>query len=285
MADTERTAYALENQSASDYEAATDAVRSTALKRILITPAHYRHDLAHPKAETAAMALGTALHAALLEPEAFAQAFAVVPKVDRRTREGKLQWQDFSAVHAGKTLIQSSDLEMIERLRAAVARHDRARALLTLPGQAELSLYWTDRLTGIRLKARPDRLLSAPRRILLEIKSTTHADLIHFPKKIVDFDYHFSLAMYREGVQQVYGELPPAVFMVIEDGTFQICLYQPDAYMLREGHQRFRRALALLARCRETDQWPGYQPEGLIQEISLPRWSRSQSPQAAVEEY
>ena len=91
--------------------------------------------------------------------------------------------------------------------------------------------------------------------------------------------------MYREGVKQVFGELPPPVFLVIEDDTFQVCLYKPDAEMLREGQQRFRRALALLAHCLETDQWPGYQPDGLMQEISLPRWSGIRGHQPGIRDY
>ena len=77
-------------QSPAEY---TDAkgIRSSLLKQILITPAHYQFALQHPKETTAAMSLGTALHAALLEPAAFDAAFAVVPKVDRRTRDGKDQ--------------------------------------------------------------------------------------------------------------------------------------------------------------------------------------------------
>ena len=148
----EQPACAVENQSVFDYEAATDAVRSSALKQILVTPAHYQHYLHRPKTETSAMALGTALHSALLEPDEFSRSFAVIPKIDRRTKQGKGEAKAFAEAHAGKVLIPATDLDMIERLRRAIERHERAQALLTLPGKPELSLYWTDPTTGIRLK-------------------------------------------------------------------------------------------------------------------------------------
>ena len=46
-----------------------------------------------PRKESAAMALGTAVHAALLEPEAFADEYAVIPEEcsDRRTKAYK-EW-------------------------------------------------------------------------------------------------------------------------------------------------------------------------------------------------
>ena len=71
----------------------------------------------------------------------------------------------------------------------------------------------------------------------------------------------------------MFGESPPTVFLVIEDETFQICLYKPDEVLLRVGYQRFRTAVELLARCLETNHWPGYQPHSMIEDISLPRWA------------
>jgi hypothetical protein len=130
-----------------------------------------------------------------------------------------------------------------------------------------------DPITGIQLKARTDRLLVDPQPLLVEVKSTTKADKAHFRKRIAEFDYHFSIAMYREGLKQILGERPPAIFLVIEDETFQVCLYTPDEEMLRVGYKRFRTAVDLLARCKESDRWPGYQPDSMIEEISLPTWA------------
>ncbi len=267
------SAYLVEGQSQEVYSEQHEFIRSSALKQILITPWHFQHYLQHPKTETKAMTKGTALHAALLEPENFQRQFVVVPKIDRRGKEGKARWKAFTEANIGKVIIQSHDVELIKTLRRSIAANPKARALLTLPGKPEVSLYWTDPQTGIRLKARTDRLLVQPQPLLLEVKSTTKAGKGYFQKKIVEFDYHFSVAMYREGLKCIFGECPPAVFLVIEDETFQICLYTPDQRMLNDGYKRFRHAVELLAECREANRWPGYQPDSMIEEISLPRWA------------
>ncbi len=272
-----------------DYHADKSAVSSTTLKQILVTPAHCKRYLdgdGEQKEAKARMVIGSALHAAILEPEVFEQRFAIVPKIDRRTTAGKEKWADWQAEHAGKTLLAREEADPIARLRASIRKHTRAWQLMNLPGAAEVSLYWSDPETGLRLKARPDRLAQAPVRVLVEVKSTGRGDKWNFARRIVELDYHLSLAMYREGVKRAYGEpAPPVVFLVIEESTFEICLYKPNAAMLREGEQRFRAAQRLYAHCVESNSWPGYQPNGSIEEIALPRWARHSTADLELQNY
>ena len=256
---------------AASYHVDTTAVSSSTLKSIFRSPAHCLAYQREGKTETPAMFNGRALHAALLEPEVFQAEFAVVPKVDKRTKAGKERWDLFCLEHEGKQLISAEELDYIGRLKLSLERHPRARKLMELDGEAELSLFWTDLGTGLALKARPDRLLRALP-ILVEVKSTCNAQKSAFMRKIVDFDYHLSLAMYVAGVRQVQQLDVQPVFLVIEDRSFELCLYKPDADMLRIGHQRFRYAVETYARCKEANHWPGYQPDGNIEVISLPKW-------------
>jgi PDDEXK-like domain of unknown function (DUF3799) len=257
---------------AGEYHRDTSAVSSSTLKLILRSPAHCLAYQREGKVETAAMLNGRAVHAALLEPDVFDAEFAVVPKVDKRTKEGRAQLETFHGENAGKQLIEAGELDYIGRLQLALQRHPRARKLIELPGDAELSLFWTDPVTGLRLKARPDRLLRALP-ILVEAKTTCNAERSAFARKIVDLDYHLSLALYLEGVRQVLQRTVQPIFLVIEDHSFEVCLYQPDVEMLRIGHQRFRYAVETYARCAQANDWPGYQPDACIEEISLPTWA------------
>ena len=264
-----------------DYHGDTSAVSSSTLKIILRSPAHCLAYLREGKVETPAMLNGRALHAALLEPDLFQAEYAVVPKVDRRTKAGRAQWDAFCAEHVGKQLLSAEEIDYIGRLQLALQRHPRARKIIEMDGEAELSLFWTDPDTGLRLKARPDRLLRALP-VLVEVKSTNNAERFAFARRIVDFDYHLSLAMYGEGVRQVLQRDLQPVFLVIEDRSFELCLYKPDADMFRIGQQRFRAAVELFARCQEANRWPGYQPEGRIEEIGLPAWAVTLSEQRAA---
>lgn len=260
---------------ADDYHGDKTAVSSSTLKTILHTPAHCLSYQREGIPQTRSMLNGRALHAALLEPELFYAEFAVVPKIDKRTKAGKERLAAFRAENAGKQLIEADELDYIGRLQVALQSHSRARKLIELPGDAELSLFWTDQITGLRLKVRPDRLLQTLP-LMVEAKSTCHAEKRAFARKIRDFDYHLSLAMYIQGVHHVLQRDVQPLFFVIEDRSFELCLYKPDAVMLHEGYQRFRLAVETYARCVEANHWPGYQPGADIEEISLPRGALSQ---------
>jgi hypothetical protein len=43
--------------------------------------------------------------------------------------------------------------------------------------------------------------------------------------------------------------------------------------MLERGERRFRQALHLLKSCRESGEWPSYQPAGDYALLDWPRWA------------
>lgn len=262
----------VEHLSEEDY-AKSPGYRSSQLKQIMKSPMHFQFYDKQVKTQTAAMQTGTALHAALLEPEQFHQQYVVVPKIDKRTSDGKARWNGFLAKHQDKMLIQADDLHFVESLHKALKAHPYASKLFSLPSKSELSIYWEDPLTGLPLKARLDLFLQLPQLLYVELKTTSNAGKDEFRRRIAQFEYHFSIAMYQEGIKRVFGENSSLVFLVVEDVTYQVCLYTPDDEMLDVGRKRFRFAVDLLAKCLEKNYWPGYQDTLLVEDISLPPWA------------
>jgi hypothetical protein len=127
---------------------ADQSIGHSGIIKLLKSPAHLREALDHPSPPTPAMAFGSAVHTHVLEPDRFSEEFAVVEKFDRRTKEGKEAAARFEQENQGKTLITSDDLATLTRVRAAVHAHEGAARLFT-QGEAELSAFWTDPLTGI----------------------------------------------------------------------------------------------------------------------------------------
>jgi PDDEXK-like uncharacterized protein DUF3799 len=72
-----------------DHYFAWNNVSKHQLDSLARSPAHYRAALEQPRKRTAAMVFGTAVHAAVLEPEEFARCYATDPGIDRRTKAGK----------------------------------------------------------------------------------------------------------------------------------------------------------------------------------------------------
>ena len=67
------------------------------LKVMLRSPAHYHASLLFPQKTTPEMLLGSALHTAVLQPELFDEEYMELPKLDRRTKEGKELYKSYFA--------------------------------------------------------------------------------------------------------------------------------------------------------------------------------------------
>src|SRR5438093_3049537 len=85
------------------------AVNHSRLKLFARTAAHARYAMEFPPAPTAALNIGDGCHAAVLEPARFEAEFVGAPKVDRRTKDGKLAWQEFEAANQGKLILPAED--------------------------------------------------------------------------------------------------------------------------------------------------------------------------------
>lgn len=166
-----------------------------------------------PRSASATADIGTATHAALLEPELFAEQYRQAPSFDKRTKAGKEGAEAFEASMAGsgKVLLSSDDYELVTAMRDSVLAHPVARDLLTSPGVSEASIFWE--LDGLKLKCRPDRMVD-DRHILVDLKTTASID--KFAMSVEDFRYHIQAALYSDGALALTGHQHRFIFVVVE---------------------------------------------------------------------
>ena len=145
------------------------------------------------------------------------------------------------------------------------------KGVLERTHMVENSLFWVDRETGIQLKCRPDLL--SPALACFDVKSTKDASPGEFDRSVYNFGYHFSAAMYLDGITQVTGEpLSHFVFLCVEKtAPYCTAAYALDEDAMALGRKQYRRALETLAECQAKDAWPGYAEQ--ITPISLPAWA------------
>lgn len=232
------------------------------------TPAHYQSYLRQDRTPTPAMILGTATHAAILEPDTFERLYIEAPDLDRRSKAYK-DWR------AGleddvRVILSPADFEHIGNMRDAVFASPIASRLLT-GGVAERSMWWTDPKTGLLCKCRPD--YAREDGILIDLKTTVDASYLAFQKSIGRYGYHSQAAYYLEGAtacsERVYGHW---VWIVVEKAApYAVAIYTLDQLGIEAGRERYREGLEVIAECKKTGLWPGYESE--IQEICLPAWA------------
>lgn len=157
---------------------------------------------AHPPVETeqkkSARNLGTACHIALLEPELWE---TLVWRWDGGQRRGK-KWDEFKAQadEAGATIITPVQYERVAWTREHCAGLKRVRYLFQT-GISEVSFFWTDPSTGVKVKTRPDRD-DAPRRRFVDLKFTRSLSDWWLMKQTREHGYHIQGAMFMEAAER-----------------------------------------------------------------------------------
>ena len=222
---------------------------SSNLKALARSPLHYRTAKDHPKAPTAEMALGTALHTLILEPDTFEATYAALPAdAPKRPTERQLNakkpgpatlaaityWAQWDADHAGQTLVDTrpgddpfwkpSDWDRIHYMRDAIMAHPVA-ALFLQSFVPELSMYWLEP-TRVPLdegdvehpqlaKARFD-IIDQAHNLGVDIKTARDASYSGFTRAVVEYGYHISRQWYMRGQRTCGLDLQEFVFIVVE---------------------------------------------------------------------
>lgn len=242
---------------------AIEAVNWSTLRYALKSAKHYQYCLSNPVEETDAMRLGRATHTAVFEPDRLLMKYTIW---EGGRRFGK-EWDAFCAANAKRTILQPDDYETAIAIRDAVRGHDEARKLLLdRSGTPEYTLTWTDEETGLECKARLDWLAQA----LVDLKTTRCIDARAFGRHAADMLYHCQLAFYVGGLAAKGITVPVYIIAVENKPPHDVAVYELDEDVLWAGEVKVREALELVARCRETNEWPGrYQT---IQPLQLPAW-------------
>jgi exodeoxyribonuclease VIII len=237
-------------------------------------PAHFKYWSERERTKTRAMDLGTAIHCAVLEPETFAQRFAPVLEIDRRTKEGKKAYGQWQEEHAGKIPLSASDWSTCMAAANAVFAHPVAQPLL-MGGQAEVAMIWETPHAGadgrpLLAKAKVDYLNG---KTIVDLKTTRDASREAFQESIRTYRYGVQAAYYSDGLEFLLDGTPidDFVFIVVESAPpYHVAIYRPDLEMLIEGRKAYEKDLRTYAECMRSGVWPGLNKDS-VSYISLPR--------------
>lgn len=244
------------------------AIGKSGLDLINRSPAHYY--AAARREPSKAMALGSAVHAAILEPTVFEAEYLCLSVNDRRTAA----YKDAAKNHPADRILTGTENDTVKAIRAAVLAHPLAAQLLSQPGKAEVSLFARDPVTGVEVKARPDFLTDDG--YIIDLKTSRDASPAEFSRSIYNYRYHVQAAWYADVYE--WATCKPCAgftFIVVEsDLPHNVQVYQLDDISTGIGRSEYRRNLNTYAECLATGIWPGYSAPGLRPElIALPDWA------------
>ena len=241
------------------------AIGKSGLDLIAKSPAHFRYA---PKREaTRAMVLGTATHMAVLEPSRFAAEFVTLPGVDDRR---SAIYKQAVAQRGEESVLTGTEADRIAGMATAVWSNQYLAGILEAPGQAEVSIFATDPVTGVQVKIRPDWLSADG--LCLDLKTSSDASDGGFGKSVANYRYHVQEAFYRDVFQWFTGEkMRGFEFPVVESEAPHCCTVMrlPDD-AVQYGRKLYRENLNTFARCLESGIWPGLPGDPHV--LALPGW-------------
>lgn len=249
------------------------AISRSELFKISESPEKFKYYQEHPEEPTPALLFGRLFHSMALQPEKVWEEFAVYPKIDRRTKEGKEAFAKFEAESVGKTIVTAEMVEQAEAMCYALNKNDFVKKLLK--GEKEKPFFWTDEMTGEKCKCRTDVLTEIGENlIIVDLKSTDCAETESFIRSAIKYGYDFQSAMYADGVKANTGKEPLFVFIAIEKKPpYAINILQADKLLIRRGYDLFREYIGIYHDCKTTDNWYGYLGKfNQINNLSLPAY-------------
>ena len=253
------------------YHADRSAVSSSQLKVLAEqSPAHFEASLMKQHHSTEALLFGSAFHCALLEPEEFTERYVVMPEINARTKDGRVQIAALEELANGRALITREWSERLKGMVASAREHRAVREML-LGGEPELAFVWQDPETKILCKIKTDWY--QPGTAIWDAKSAADASRDGFSRACGKYSYHLSAAMYQAGVAALTSEYLPWRFVAVEkEYPYACAIYTASEAFLRKGQRAFRNALEKLQACRDSSVFPSYQPKHEVEEIDLPSW-------------
>jgi hypothetical protein len=220
--------------------------------------------------ESPAFALGSAVHAMLLEPEK--DLIVRGPE----TRRGKA-WSDLKdeCDASGKILLTEADYTLANNMADACLQNRMANHLLTNPDMlAEASFFATDPDIDIDLKTRPDGLLRQAG-IVLDIKTTQDASPRGFDRSVRQFGYDLQAAFYMHVLKLNGIRVENFIFICIEkDAPHVTACHELSEMYLRHAHNRMIAALHDIKHAIETEEYGTNWPD--LNTIHLPAWLDSE---------
>lgn len=269
----------VEGLSDADYHVNKGFVGSSSLRKMLSSPKAFYHDffIGEYQEPTDDMKIGTMLHSAVLEGSKFLSKYVQMPDFgdfrSSKNRDKRDEWKN--DLPAGTIVVTEKEKETIRGVVESVMEHEYASSLLR-DGKPEISGFFVDPETNIKLKIRPD-FLSFDGTKLIDFKSTRSADNRKYGSSAYDYRYDFQMYMYSEGIKYITGKKPDIhVHVVVEKNPPYECgVYYFLDEDLGQAHSDYRMSLDKLKMCIDQNKWQQRQVEA--ERIFVPQWFVSNS--------
>lgn len=244
-----------------------DAVNISALVEFEHSPKRFREVWDNGSAVGSAADVGTLLHAAMLQPSRIDTDIIPPPgrDVDGAWKEygrDTKAWEKYESANPGKVICSDAERERLREMLRRLSNHKYARGAIFDPHRkTEVSLVWSDPLTGIACKARVDVLLPDT---LVDLKTTMIPKingrwLTNYARM---FHWFHRAAWYTRGASILFEREMPLWFVLAQSvPDYEIVVANADPAGMAGASRQIDGWMVRLAACRAANEWPGFAPE------------------------
>lgn len=241
-----------------DYHARAE-LSSTGARKLLDSPARFRHWADNPQPPKAAFDLGHAAHAKILGVGASIVVYPdehLTPSGNVSTKAATVEWEREQRAN-GLTPIGAGDARRVDAVAEAVLADAKARPILESIAGREVTLIAD--VDGVASRARFD-LYDGTRGA--DLKTARDASPKGFNRSVGAYGYHVQERWYRDVHKAETGtELASFPFIVVETAAPHLVgVYDLDFMWEDIATKQVKRARELYAACTTSGEWPGYAP-------------------------
>lgn len=214
------------------------------------------------------MLLGSVIHNLILEPDNFDSKFIIEPDINKRTNQGKEDYQKFLDSVAEKNL-QVVEPKTFIKAKEIVTQLMYSPTYNYVKNIRDKEVRFDKYYNGIPVCGYID---GADAEYNYEIKTTSSSDPDDIRRDFYNLKYHLQAAMYQwyNGKKMIY--------IVVETTAPYLsrAFVASDNYM-KEGHKLFEKAMADFGFCLDTDSFDlGYEFYNGVElaTIDLPSWAK-----------
>lgn len=234
----------------------------SSLKAFRNSPRHYLEYLMAPKKPTEEMFMGSLVDCLLLEKDKFEERYLLASKINRGTKQGKLDFQELIKVAAGRAIVQADAMETAKIMVESIMDCHEARMFLDNKVRVQHKLFWKDRETGLPNTGIVDFDAKIGEEwFVVDLKTSRSSDPEKFIRQALDLDYIMQPGSYLEGYRRTKYLFPQFVFLVVENvPPYLVTVNYCDSKYLDKAKAEFRGTLNAFKYCLDNDQFKmGYE--------------------------
>lgn len=261
----------VENMPFEEY-AAAEGLNGSSIVNLRRSPMYFKYVRENPQPATEALILGTYTHRLILEPHRRGD-FAVWMG-DYGRRYGK-KWDAFLEENAGASIVTESQGDAMVGMAVAARGHLPILKYANAPGPTELSLFWTDSVSGRKFKCRLDKWIPS-KKTVFDLKTARSCEKYKFGSQAYTLGYHIKMAVQWMGVWACFGVDADLKLGVVESKQpHESAVYRVPLDVRLQALEELDALVKKLTECERLNVWPAAETDET--DLVLPNWATAES--------